>query len=311
MKKTNLRRHNLNALPVLREILKHGNLTRAAKALGLTQPALSNILKQLRIDFDDMLIVRQGQKMQLTVAALELVEPLEQAMQLLENLFSSTEFDPAHSDRVFRIATSDFVITQLGTRLAGVIAKDAPGVSIQMQAAQRSSVQALMVGEIDMIISPTILLTSGVASQPESESVETEVVLREQMVCLARADDRAFAKGLTLDEYLARPHAGYIFGNSAGSSMEQVYMQRLGLRQNDKMLVASYAALAPIVAETGFLALVPESMARAAIVHYPLQYARPPFAPVEMEWSTVWHKRQDRRSDMQWLRAVIKRLPAR
>jgi LysR family transcriptional regulator, nod-box dependent transcriptional activator len=310
MKKTNLRRHNLNALPVLREILKHGNLTKAAKALGLTQPALSNILKQLRHDFDDPLIARQGQKMQLTPKAIELMEPLEQAMQSLESLLSAADFDPAGSDRAFRIATTDFIITRLGAPLASLIAEQAPGISIQMQAAQLFSVQALMVGDLDMIISPTILLTSGVASQTESESVHSEIILTEPMVCLAHAGDAEFAAGLTLEAYLARPHAGYIFGNSGSSSMEQVYMRRLGLRQNEKILVASYSALAPIVAQTGFLALVPLSMAQAAADRYPVQFAPPPFAPVEMDWSMIWHRRQDSRPDLQWLKASVKRLAA-
>ncbi len=308
MKKTNLRRHNLNALPVLREILKHGNLTKAAKALGLTQPALSNVLKQLRFDFDDQLIVRQGQKMQLTPRAVELIAPLEQAMQSIENLLVGTEFDARQSNRSFKIATTDFVISRLGVQLAGILSDDAPGISIQMQAAQRASVNALMVGDIDMIISPTILLTSGVANQAESDSIQSEIILTEPLVCLARADDAEFAAGLTLEQYLGRPHAGYIFGNSSSGSMEQVYLHRLGLRQNDRIMVASYAALAPIVERTGFLALVPLSMAKKAEAQAALQYAPPPYAPFDMDWSMIWHNRQDRQPDMLWLRAAIRQM---
>jgi LysR family transcriptional regulator, nod-box dependent transcriptional activator len=306
MKHINLRRHNLNALPVLREILRHGNLTKAADALGLTQPALSNILKQLRVDFDDQLVVRRAQTMQLTPKALELAGPLDDALKSIEDVLSRSSFDPATSDRRFRIATTDFIIGRLCASLAELAMTAAPDVKIQMQAAQRSSIQQLMVGDIDMIISPTILLTAGLSTRAENDAVSSEVFMTESLVCLARGDDAEFRAGLSLEQYLARPHAGYVFGDKSLTSMEHAYLQRLGLKQHEKVLVSSYAALAPIVMRTGYLALVPLSFAKVAVAHFPLQYAAPPFEATDMEWSMVWHARQDRRADMQWLRETLK-----
>jgi LysR family transcriptional regulator, nod-box dependent transcriptional activator len=307
MKKINLRRHNLNALPVLREILRHGNLTKASQALGLTQPALSNVLKQLRMDFDDMLVVRQGQKMQLTPKAMQLMGPLEESLRSLEELLSAADFDPSDSERRFRIATTDFIMAMLSAPLSVLVADAAPNVCIQMHAAQRTSVQSLMVGNIDMVITPTILLNAGISSQNENDSVGHEVILCEPMTCLAGAKDDEFRAGLTLDQYLQRPHAGYVFGEAGVDSMEQSCLQKLGLKQNDKLLVSSYAALAPVVACSGYLALVPLSLAKAAARLFPVQYAPPPFDVPEMEWSMVWHLRDDRSTDMQWLRASIKK----
>jgi LysR family transcriptional regulator, nod-box dependent transcriptional activator len=307
MKKVNLRRHNLNALPVLREILRHGNLTKASQSLGLTQPALSNVLKQLRMDFDDMLVVRQGQKMQLTPRALQLIGPLEESLRSIEDLLMSADFDPTDSDRCFRIATTDFIMALLSAPLTVLTADAAPHVSIQLHAAQRSSVQALMVGDIDMVITPTVLLNSGSSSQKENDSVGHEIILREPMTCLASKNDEQFRAGLTLDQYLQRPHAGYLFGEGSVDSIEQNSLKKLGLKQNDKLLVASYAALAPVVACAGYLALVPLSFAKAAARLFPVQYAPPPFDTSEMEWSMVWHLRNDQSSDMQWLRSCVKK----
>jgi LysR family transcriptional regulator, nod-box dependent transcriptional activator len=307
MKKINLRRHNLNALPVLREILRHGNLTKASQALGLTQPALSNILKQLRIDFDDLLVVRQGQRMQLTPKAIEIMAPLDEALRSLELLLANTDFDPAASSRRFRIATTDFIMAMLSAPLALSIEAFAPNVTVQMQVAQRTSVQALMVGNIDMVITPTILLNAGISTQKENDSVNHEVVLREPLTVMASINDDKFRAGLTLDQYLQRPHAGYVFGEDSVTSMEQVYLHNLGLKQNDKMLVSSYAALPPVVVSTGYLSLVPLSLAKAAASLFPIQYGPPPFDTPDMEYSMVWHLREDSSSDTQWLRATIKK----
>ncbi len=307
MKKVNLRRHNLNGLPVLREILLHGNLTKAAASLGLTQPALSNILKQLRTEFDDMLVVRQGQQMQLTPKAKALLGPLDQALKSVEDVLLRSQFRPETSDRRFRIATTDFIMGVIGGPLTALVMTHAPGVSIMIETAQRSSVDALMIGDIDMIITPTILLTTGISSRAENESVCSEVLLTEDLVCLAHVDDTEFRAGLRLDQYLQRPHAGYVFGENQVTSMEHSHLQRLGLRQLEKILVSSYAALPDIVASSGVLALVPLSFATKAVASHPLQYAPPPFDAKNMSWSLVWHNRQDRGADLDWLRDMLKK----
>lgn len=259
------------------------------------------------MDFDDPLVVRQGHRMELTPKAIKLMAPLDDALRSLEELLARADFDPAETERCFKIATTDFIMAMLSAPLSSVMADDAPGVSVQIHTAQRTSVQSLMVGNIDMVITPTNLLNAGISSQVENDSVNHEIVLREPLSCLASANDDEFRAGLTLDQYLQRPHAGYVFGEGSVTSMEQTYLQHLGLKQNDKLLVSSYAALAPAVASTGYLSLVPLSMAKAAATLFPVQYAPPPFDAPDMEWSMVWHLREDRSSDMQWLRATVKK----
>jgi DNA-binding transcriptional LysR family regulator len=307
MKKVNLRRHNLNGLPVLREILLQGNLTKAAISLGLTQPALSNILKQLRAEFDDMLVVRQGQKMQLTPKAQALIGPLDQALKSVEDVLLRSRFDPATSDRRFRIATTDFIMGSLGGALSDHVMTNAPGISVLIDLAQRSSVDALMVGDIDMVITPTILLTAGISSRAENERVSSEILLTDDLVCMAHVEDEEFRAGLTVEQYLNRPHACYVFGDQNLTSMEHIHLQRLGLRQVEKILVSSYAALPAIVARAGLLALVPQSFAKMAATCYPLQFAPPPFDATNMGWSMVWHNRQDQSAEMDWLRMMLKK----
>jgi LysR family transcriptional regulator, nod-box dependent transcriptional activator len=310
MKPINLRRHNLNSLPVLRDILRHGNLTRAAAALGLTQPALSNVLKQLRHDFDDPLVVRHGKVMQLTPKAEALLGPLEDALSSVESFLANKDFEPKTATNRFAIATTDHIMTVLGPALTKIAIDGAPFVKMQLRFAQASSVKSLMVGDIDMIISPKILLSAGLADTKSSQSASTQLLLRERLVCLAHKDDAEFASRLSLDAYLARPHAGYAFGDQLISGVEQVYLGRLGLKQNNVILTASYAALPGIVASSGCLALVPESLAHSAVEMLPLQYAPPPFETDPIDWTMVWHSRNDKDSANQWLRTVLTRAEA-
>ena len=72
----NLRRVNLNLLPILRELLRQRNVTEAAKRLNLTQSGVSEALGRLRAQFGDDLLVRVGRKMTPTALALELAPQL-------------------------------------------------------------------------------------------------------------------------------------------------------------------------------------------------------------------------------------------
>ena len=53
-------RANLNLLPTLKVLLETRNISRAAELLHLSQPSISKQLGQLRSEFDDELLVREG-----------------------------------------------------------------------------------------------------------------------------------------------------------------------------------------------------------------------------------------------------------
>ena len=51
---------DLNLLVAFDALMEHRNVTRAARAIGLSQPAMSNALSRLRDLFADQLLVRAG-----------------------------------------------------------------------------------------------------------------------------------------------------------------------------------------------------------------------------------------------------------
>jgi LysR family transcriptional regulator, nod-box dependent transcriptional activator len=305
MTNKSLRAYNLNALPALREILRYGSLTKAAGALNLTQPALSNILKQLRRDFGDELVVRRGKAMQLTPRGEELMAPLEQTLASVQQLLNGASFDPAASQKQFRIATTDHVMSVIGGPLLKRLINDAPNARAHLIMAQEATPKALMVGDIDMLISPRILMSAGLADEAETAQISMEHLFSEAVVCIGPDDDAELAAGLTPEEYLARPHAGFHFGDTRLSSLEQVQLSRMSLSQNNMLLTSSYAVLPCIVVESGCLALVPESMAHRAAQMCPIQIVVPPIDIPKMDWVMVWHKRNDADPAHKWLRSAL------
>jgi LysR family transcriptional regulator, nod-box dependent transcriptional activator len=305
--KTNLRRYNLNALPALREILRHGNLTKAAKALNLTQPALSNILKQLRADFDDELIVRESNKMRLTPKGEQLIAPLEQTLGAVERLLAGSIFNASKSNRVFRIGTTDFIAGLVGPKLLAILAAEAPDIECQFLLARRSIINDMLIGDIDMMIVPRMTIGAGFADAATLAQVSVHPLVTERLVCIGRSDDAELAAGLSVETYLDRPHIGFIVEAQANVNTERAHLAQLSLSQSDRLLVTGYEIIPRLVADSGCIALVPESLARAAIAYLPLMMVAPPIAFPPMEFVMVSHRRGDDDPLQNWFRQTLSR----
>src|SRR5678816_4022559 len=62
----NLDRFDLNLLVAFEALMTEGQVTRAARRLHITQPALSSALARLRTAFNDQLFVKDGKSMRPT-----------------------------------------------------------------------------------------------------------------------------------------------------------------------------------------------------------------------------------------------------
>ena len=103
-----LRDLDLNLLVVFNQLLRERKVSAAADSLGLTQPAVSNALKRLRLALQDELFVRTYQGMAPTPYAEQLAEPVALALQTLrEALNREDAFDPLTSERTFTLAMTD------------------------------------------------------------------------------------------------------------------------------------------------------------------------------------------------------------
>ncbi len=304
-KKMNLRSYNLNALPALREILRHGSLTKAAKALNLSQPALSNILKQLRQDFGDELITRDSNTMRLTPKGARLIAPLEQSLGGLEQLLSEMEFDPAHSKGRFLIGASDFIAGLVGPKLLDILAADAPGIRCDMLLARRSLINDMLIGDIDMMIIPRMTMGAGFADAATLAQVTAHTLFTDRLVCIGRSDDAELAAGLSVDAYLARPHIGFIAEAQANVSAERAFLAQYGLTQTDRLLVTGFEVIPRLVANSGCIALIPERLARASVDHFPLMIVDPPIAFPLLEFVMVSHQRGDSDPMLNWFRRTL------
>lgn len=306
-----LRRVNLNLLPVLREILRHQNLTRAATELNLTQSAVSNSLRRLRDHFQDELLVKDGRGLRLTRKARELIAPLDAVLDAAASLLVDAPFDAAHTHCKFRIASVDYVATVLAPALARILGEDAPGISVQMVTARRNSVEDLRHENIDLLIAPREFVANwAFVANAQDAQFKFEELARDTFVCLCRKDDASIGASITQEDYLARPHASFCLDIDLHASLEQSFLASHGLDQFDRVSVSEFGTLAHIVDQTDCIALLPASLARMVVPSLPLRTVPAPLPVPDLELVMVWLGQRDRSREIEWLRAALHRCVA-
>src|SRR5512133_2692345 len=132
MKAPNFRTLDLNLLRVFDQVMAERNLTRAARNLAMTQPAVSNALSRLRDAVGDKLVVRSGYGVEPTPRALALWPAIADALRQLEASFTPGDFSAAEATNTFVVGMADSTAAELMPGLVEIIERDAPGVSLRI-----------------------------------------------------------------------------------------------------------------------------------------------------------------------------------
>ena len=185
-----IRRLDGNLLLVFRELARTRRTTAAARRLGLTQSTVSHALARLRNLFDDPLFVRRPHGLEPTRRALELVPRIDALIDMAGAVIGREGgFDPARSQRRFRVAAAEFVIALIGARLVEIFRREAPRASFEVEFLRgAATLEVLRQGEIDLALGQFLRLPPGFDSE----------VLYEDGYCIAARKRHPIVKG-TID----------------------------------------------------------------------------------------------------------------
>ena len=156
--------HHLRVLDVL--LREHG-LTRAARELNVSQPALSKTLAHLRRHFDDPLFVRVGLRMEPTPKALQLQAPVRAILERMQSLRSEhVAFDPRSSHRTFNFSVVDAGLIKLLPPLVERLLTEAPNVRLNVLQLEAAHLEPwLESGKLDFAMGSFPMLTKGIRRQ--------------------------------------------------------------------------------------------------------------------------------------------------
>lgn len=291
---------HLALLPILRELLRHRNVTYAARALNMSQPAVSDALRRLRQLFNDDILVAQGRGLAPSPLAERLAPRLEEALGGIETLISPVEFDPATSSKSFKIATADYVILLLGNELTRHLSIHAPNIAVEFVEANDSSVDDLRTGNVDLIIAPKNL-----ESMP-LENFSQQALFDDEFVCMTAACPGN--SRITQGEFFDRRLVLYTPGGSSTRSVAEVILRQSGEIPMNVMRVPSFLLIPFLIEGTSNIALLQRRLAERLAPSAQFDIHPSPFdfpkLRVVMSWSAG--KQHDRMHA--WLRQLLLRI---
>ncbi len=292
-------RIDLNLLVVLQALLETRSVTRAAARLGMSQPAVSRALAKLRRLFDDKLMVKGARGMMPTVRAEALSEPLAKLLANVEDFFVKPQFDPAASDRVFRVATTDYGALAVLPDLVPGFTREAPGAGLDVIPFSRDVFRALADGQLDMLF---------YSDRPVPGSFRMRELFRETFVSLVRRGhpllDGLRDEEVSLETFTAWSHVLVsIFGGPAGPVDEALAAR--GLMRRIALRVPYFATAAVVTAASDLIVTMPARVARQLAPHLGLVEIKTPALAGPYGYRLLWHERTHGDPGAAWLRRLI------
>jgi DNA-binding transcriptional LysR family regulator len=281
----NLSSLDLNLLVVLRAVLLERSVSRAAKRLHVTSPAVSNALARLRSALGDPLFVRNGRGIAATPRALELAPLLEQTLGALETSLSGTDSDPARCTRELTIALSDADLISSLTPLARAFARRLPSARLRVVTLDTFTALGGLPGEgVDLAIAPAL-------DEPE---IHRQFLYEESAVLIARRGHPRVKRVLSAEAFNREAHVDIhlLLGRAgAGNRAVEHALRSAGLVRRIGATVPTFAAAASVVASTDLISGMPLRAAKIFSRALPIRIVQGPMPPFSFRMYLCWHER--------------------
>lgn len=293
----NLAAIDLNLLVVFEALLIERSVSRAAGRIGLAQPSVSNALARLRILFDDALFMRTPQEMRPTARALDLAEPIVNALQQVRSaLQPPTAFDPATATQKFTIGATDNVDFALAI-VVPRLSQAAPHATFSLISLAHSEAAYPLLddGSLDVAVG----LFRAVPKRFNAVSLYWE-----RYVCIAHSEHPDLVNGLTLEKFVGLPHLAVT--RDVGTVDDALAKQ--GLERRVAVDVPFYAIVPHVIEGSRLLAVVGERIGHRLAATTNVRYYPLPFTVEPWNVSAAWPQQDT--PPISWLVTMIRQASA-
>ena len=290
--------------------MAEGSLTRAARNLSLTQPAVSNALRRLRETLGDELVQRSGQGMAPTPRARAIWPAVREALAQLQSSLIPNEFVPAEANTSFVLAMSDATAAELIPGLTETLEKQAPRVTLRVVPLTTRDPRSMLDEEAcDLAVGyfPSMLADLTARTQSgEPQPFFHQRLFTGEYVCVMRKDHPLAQGPLTIDAFCAARHMLVSFSGRPFGFIDEA-LATLGRERFVVLTVNQFFTAARVVANANLLTVLPLHFLKVTGFADQLVFRPLPFEVSPVLVDAVWHRRNQQRSSHVWLREVVQR----
>lgn len=286
---------DLNLLVTFEVLMTEGSVTRAADRLGRTQSAVSHSLARLRDQLGDPLLVKVGGAMVPSPFAQQLVEDVRPILRSIQRIAAPPQpFEPATSERTFRLAISDFIPSVLPEVMAR-IRKQAPGVVVEWLTPGAQTPQAVADGQIDVALTASAMTMPDGVEQQHAGDLKVWTYLRKDHPGLA-------SWGIV--EWGRWPHIQVALGERKRTTLESAIADAQ-LERTIGASVPQFSCVPDLLARTDMLATMPLLLPEPLLERLNLCRVESPLPLAPVSLSYFWSFRQTNDPGGRWVRSVV------
>jgi DNA-binding transcriptional LysR family regulator len=291
----NLRSVDTKLLIVFDAILREGSMTRAARFVGMSQPAISNALRKLRHIFRDELFVRIPGGVRPTLRSQELAPLIREVLALLQAAIDPVAFDPGTSTHTFHIAAGDHSAILILPELLHRLQLHAPGMKLRT----RPKRDYLFVSELD---SGDVHFVMGLLDSLPKR-IQRASLFRDSYVCLMRPSHPLAGKPLSLDDFLAADHLEMSHPGDISSLLDRE-LARKGLERTISMTI-NQSILAPSILNSCDVVMTTFAKLARLPAYQGLRMQPVPFEIPPVEAQLAWPGTLEAHPAQRWLKDQI------
>jgi DNA-binding transcriptional LysR family regulator len=294
-----LKNIDLRLVSVIGELNRTRSVSAAAQNLSLSQSTVSMALARLRKHFDDPLFVRTSIGMEPTPRGTELIEVMKSAeFYMHQALEHRSVFDPEKSTHVFQLCSTDIAQLTLLPNLLKRIRRSGPSMSVRLTNISEKTHTQLESGEVDLAVGYIPPKGAGFCGQR---------LFQDRFVCAMRGDHPRVGDTLTVPEFERESHAAVTIAGTGHSIVEET-IDAKRIRREVGLRVPSFIGLAPILANTDLIAILPEQLGVNFARGGRIKLVEVPFEIPSYYIYQLWHERLRHDLANRWFRKVIAEL---
>lgn len=294
-----LKNIDLRLVSLIGELNRTRNVSAAAQKLALSQSTVSMALARLRKHFDDPLFVRTSTGMEPTPRGAELIEVMKNAeFYMRQALEHRSVFDPLKSTHEFQLCSTDIAQLTLLPTLMKRLRRSGPSMSVTLRNISDRTHTQLESGEVDLAVGFIPPMGAGFCGQR---------LFQDRFVCALRYDHPRVDKTLTVDQFERECHVA-VTTSGTGHSIVEETIETNHIRRQVGLRVTSFTGLAPILANTDLIAILPEQLGMFFAQAGRIKLVELPFSIPSYHIYQLWHERLRHDPANRWFRKLIAEL---